>query len=126
MIYLILIILTLISSLLFKKFKINFSIRKIFKIQKQSYSTLKNGSITDDEKQKILLKNSKQLFLSSIVLFIKFIFIFIPLALIFIYDYFQKTDYNLILIQWKGILISSISFVVFLIILNKYDFRKIQ
>ena len=126
MIYLILIILTLISSLLFKKFKINFSIRKIFKIQKQSYSTLKNGSITDDEKQKILLKNSKQLFLSSIVLFIKFIFIFIPLALIFIYDYFQKTDYNLILIQCKGILISSISFVVFLIILNKYDFRKIQ
>lgn len=126
MIYLILIILTLISSLLFRKFKINFSIRKIFKIQKQSYSTLKNGSITDDEKQKILLKNSKQLFISSIVLFIKFIFIFIPLALIFIYDYFQKTDYNLILIQWKGILISSISFVVFLIILNKYDFRKIQ
>ena len=126
MIYLILIILSLISSVLFKKFKINYSISLIFKIQKQSYSILKNGSITDDEKQKILLKNSKQLFISSIVLFVKFIFIFIPLSLIFIYDYFQKTDYNLILIQWKGIIISTLSFVVFLIILNKYDFRKIQ
>ncbi len=126
MIYLILIVLSLISSLLFNKLKIKFSIREIFKIQKQSYLTLNNSSITDDEKQKTLLKNSKQLFIASIVLFVKFIFIFIPLALIFIYDYIQKTDYNLILIQWKGIIISTLSFVVFLIILNKYDFRKIQ
>ncbi len=126
MIYLILIVLSLISSLLFNKLKIKFSIREIFKIQKQSYLTINNSSITDDEKQKTLLKNSKQLFIASIVLFVKFIFIFIPLALIFIYDYIQKTDYNLILIQWKGIIISSLSFVVFLIILNKYDFRKIQ
>jgi hypothetical protein len=126
MIYLILIVLSLISSLLFNKLKIKFSIREIFKIQKQSYLTLNNSSITDDEKQKTLLKNSKQLFIASIVLFVKFIFIFIPLALIFIYDYIQKTDYNLILIQWKGIIISTLSFVIFLIILNKYDFRKIQ
>jgi hypothetical protein len=126
MIYLILIVLSLISSLLFNKLKIKFSIREIFKIQKQSYLTINNSSITDDEKQKTLLKNSKQLFIASIVLFVKFIFIFIPLALIFIYDYIQKTDYNLILIQWKGIIISTLSFVIFLIILNKYDFRKIQ
>ena len=126
MIYFILIVLSLISSLLFNKLKIKFSIREIFKIQKQSYLTLNNSSITDDEKQKTLLKNSKQLFIASIVLFVKFIFIFIPLALIFIYDYIQKTDYNLILIQWKGIIISTLSFVIFLIILNKYDFRKIQ
>jgi hypothetical protein len=126
MIYLILIILSCISSLLFNKLKINFSILKIFKIQKQSYLTLNSSSITDDEKQKTLLKYSKLLFISSFILFIKFIFIIIPLALIFIYDYFQKTDYNLILIQWKGILISTLSFVVFLLILNKYDIRKIQ
>ena len=126
MIYFILIVLSLISSLLFNKLKIKYSIREIFKIQKQSYLTINNSSITDDEKQKTLLKNSKQLFIASIVLFVKFIFIFIPLALIFIYDYIQKTDYNLILIQWKGIIISTLSFVIFLIILNKYDFRKIQ
>lgn len=126
MIYLALVFLSILSSYLFNKLNINFNIKQIINIQKQSFIVLKTSSITDEEKQKTLLINSKQLFISSILLFVKFIFIFLPIAIIFIYDYFKKTNFYLIVIDWKGMLISSISFVLFLILFNKYDSRRIQ
>ena len=126
MIYLTLVFLSLISSYLFNKLNINLNIKQIINIQKQSFIILKTSSITDEEKQKTLLDNSKQLFISSILLFAKFVFIFLPIAIIFIYDYFKKTNFYLIVIDWKGMLISSISFVLFLLLFNKYDSRRIQ
>lgn len=126
MIYLALVSLSILSSYLFNKLNINLNVKQIINIQKQSFIVFRTSSITDEEKQKTLLINSKQLFISSILLFVKFIFIFLPIAIIFIYDYFKKTNFYLIVIDWKGMLISSISFVLFLILFNKYDSRRIQ
>ncbi len=126
MIYLILILLSALSSLLFKILNIKSIIIQIYTLQKDSFSILKNNSFTDDEKQKILLRNSRKLFNYSILLLMKFSLIFIPISLFFIVDYCQKTNYAQILVKWDGILFSTFSFVILLLILNKYDSRRLQ
>ena len=124
MVYAALVVLTLISCILFEYSGIKNTLDNLLKAYKEQFSIMSDKSITDEEKQKMLLQLvSKQLVLIAKLIFgiVLFIAPFLSLFLL------QKWDSRLnpdILVTWWGLLIPVLT--VFLYITIKRSYGRIQ
>ena len=120
MIYLLIIIITILSCIIFDNLGIITLVKNLTNSYQFQLKALKDKTKTDEEKQKELLRQiSKQIIyllklIGSIILFIS------PFLSIFIIDELFKTTYSETLYSLSGILASLIAVVLYIILKKQY------
>ena len=120
MVYLVLVILTVLSCILFEFSGLSKTLRNLVASYKVQFKIMSDTTLNDEMKQKQLLQQiSKQLVLIGKLIFgiVLFIAPFMSLFLL------QKIDLRLtpdILVTWWGLMIPVITVLVYLIVKRKY------
>ena len=120
MTYVVLIILTVLSCVLFEYSKLSRTLKSLIASYKNQFKVMSDKTMTDEVKQKELMKLIRQQ-LGLIAKLIFGIFLFVaPFLSLFL---LQKVDKNLnpdILITWWGLLIPMITVVFYLLLKRNY------
>lgn len=120
MVYLILVVLTIISCILFEYSKLSDTIKALIASYKKQFQVMSDKSITDEAKQKQLLEQiAKQLVLIAKLIFGIALFI-APFLSLFILERFISWLNPTILVTWWGILIPIITVILYIILKRSY------
>ncbi|WP_276390825.1 hypothetical protein [Eudoraea chungangensis] len=118
--YLVVILLTVLSCVLFDKSKIKNSLDELLKAYKEQFRVMSDKSMADDQKQKELMQLiPKQLkglgkLIFGIVLFIS------PFLSLFVLEYLNPELNPNILVTWWGLLLPILTVFVYIILKKKY------
>lgn len=113
---------SLIAALLFDMLPISSIVKTIFELQKESLKTIQNKGIYDEQKQKLLLSYSGQVFYSTIKLILLLCISISPFILLILIENWICTapSIGIILISLKGIILSSSVFLFYFLIKRWY------
>ena len=120
MVYLLLVILTVISCILFEYSKLSDTLKALKAAYALQFKVMSDKSIPDEEKQKMLLSQiSKQLVLLAKLIFGIFLFV-APFLSLFILQRFWASLNPDILLTWYGIVIPVVTAVFYILIKRNY------
>lgn len=120
MIYLLLIILTVLSCILFEYSKLSDTLKALREAYALQFKVMSDKSISDEVKQKMLLSQiSKQLALLAKLIFGIFLFV-APFLSLFILQRFWASLNPDILLTWYGIIIPIVTAVLYILIKRNY------
>ncbi len=127
MVITLIIIASMVSAALFDMLPVLENSRIIFTLQKESIQIMSNAEFSDDQKQKILLSNSGKVFYVTLKLVLLFVLVLLPFTLLVaIGDWLSG---NIIfyetIVSVKGIVLSSIAFVVYFLLKKGYGRFKL-
>jgi hypothetical protein len=122
--FILILIISLVSALLFDLLPILTNARMLHELQKESLTVMRSPILGDDQKQKILFSISGKIFLFTMKLSCFFCIVVLPFLLtFFLENYFFHTSFIFKkLISLKGICFTTIGLLLFLIIkkVNEY------
>jgi len=120
LIYLLLIILTVLSCILFEYSKVPDTLKALKAAYALQFKVMSDKSISDEVKQKMLLSQiSKQLVLLAKLIFGIFLFV-APFLSLFILQQFWPSLNTDILLTWYGILIPIVTAALYILIKRNY------
>lgn len=120
MVYLLLVVLTVLSCVLFEYSKLSDTIKALKAAYAKQFKVMSDKSISDEERQKLLLGQiSKQLVLLGKLVFGIFLFV-APFLGLFVLERFWPSLNSDILLTWYGILIPVVTAVFYILIKRNY------
>lgn len=120
MVYLLLVILTVLSCILFEYSKLGDTLQQLKSAYALQFRVMSDKSISDEAKQKMLLSQiSKQIMLLAKLIFGIFLFV-APFLSLFILERFWPSLDSDILLTWYGILIPVVTAVFYILIKRNY------
>ncbi len=100
----------------------------LFTIQKESFKVISDKQLTDDQKQKALLSYTSNIFLTSLKLLFFFLLVLSPFTFLVLYGQnytTTNTDFYGVLVSLYGMLITSVSFLIYFSIKKKYGRKQL-
>ena len=98
----------------------------LFTIQKESFKVIADKTLTDNQKQKALLSYTSKIFLTSLKLLFFFLLVLSPFTFLVLYGHnYTTTDFYGVLMSLYGMLITSVSFLIYFSIKKKYGRKQL-
>ena len=122
----ILLIFSFFTAFLFDFLSIFKASKYLFTIQKESFKVISDKQLTDDQKQKALLSYTSKIFLTSLKLLFFFLLVLSPITFLVLYGHnYTTTDFYGVLMSLYGMLITSVSFLIYFSIKKKYGRKQL-
>jgi len=127
MAYLLVLIFSFFTAFLFDFLSIIKASKYLFTIQRESFKVIADKTLTDDQKQKALLSYTSKIFLTSLKLLFFFLLVLSPFTFLVLYghNYTATTDFYGVLVSLYGMLITSVSFLIYFSIKKKYGRKQL-
>ncbi len=127
MAYLLVLIFSFFTAFLFDFLSIIKASKYLFTIQRESFKVISDKQLTDDQKQKALLSYTSKIFLTSLKLLFFFLLVFSPFTFLVLFGHIITANNNFyaLLISIDGILLTSLSFLIYFSIKKKYGRKQL-
>ncbi len=127
MAYLLVLIFSFFTAFLFDFLSIIKESKYLFTIQRESFKVIADKTLTDDQKQKALLSYTSKIFLTSFKLLFFFLLVFSPFTFLALFGHIITATNNFyaLLISIDGILLTSLSFLIYFSIKKKYGRKQL-